>query len=150
LNASKRALLDSDVFISYLFQEDELYEPSRNLVRAIARGDLIAYVSSELYDDIISALRGSGLSLSDVINVLRDVSKIPHKVLPINLEIALQALELYRRHGGSRKLHYFDSFHVATSKHYGIPLITSDRYIINNSESIEVNVIDLRKIESLY
>jgi predicted nucleic acid-binding protein len=71
---SRRALLDSDVFISYLFQEDELYEPSRNLVRTIARGDLIARVSSELYDDIISALRGSGLSLSDVINVLRDVS----------------------------------------------------------------------------
>ena len=146
---SRRALLDSDVFISYLFQEDELYEPSRNLVRAIARSNFIAYVSSELYDDIISALRGSGLSLSDAINVLRDVSKIPHKVLPINL-VVLQALELYRKHGGSRKLHYFDSFHVATSKHYGIPLITSDKYIINNSESIEVNVIDLRNIGSLY
>jgi len=74
------------------------------------------------------------------------VSKIPHKVLPINL-VVLQALELYRKHGGSIKLHYFDSFHVATSKHYGIPLITSDKYIINNSESIEVNVIDLRNID---
>jgi hypothetical protein len=39
---------------------------------------------------------------------------------------------------------------VATSKHYGIPLITSDKYIIKNSESIEVNVIDLRNIGSLY
>ena len=146
---SKRALLDSDVFISYLFQGDELYEPSRNLVRTIARSNSITYVSSELYDDIISALRGSGLSLSNAINILRYMSKIPHKVLPINL-VVLQTLELYRRHGGPRKLHYFDSFHVATSKHYGIPLITSDKYIIKNSESIEANVIDLRNIGSLY
>ncbi|PNV77705.1 MAG: hypothetical protein C0200_04790, partial [Thermoproteota archaeon] len=117
----KRALLDSDIFISYLFHEDELYKQSRKLVGSIARGELIAYVSSELYDDIISALRGNGLSLSDVINVLSDVSEIPHKALPVDPEIVLQALELYRRYGGSRKLHYFDSFHVATSRSYDLP-----------------------------
>ena len=67
--------------------------------------------------------------------------------LPTTVEIAAEALKLYRKHGGRRKLHYFDAFHVVTSKHYGIPLVTSDKYIIENAEKLGINVINLKTLK---
>jgi hypothetical protein len=48
--------------------------------------------------------------------------------------------------GGPGRLHYFDSFHVATAKLYKLPLITSDRFILQNSDDLRVVAMELRKV----
>ncbi len=92
-------------------------------------------------------LRSNGVSLDKVIEFISVMSKIPHKPLPLNPEIVVQALKYYVKHGGSRKLHYFDSYHVATAKYYNLPLLTSDKYIIEHAAELEVQVIDLRTVK---
>ncbi len=62
----------------------------------------------------------------------------------------MEALKLYRVHGGRRKLHYFDSFHVATAKHYDLPLVTSDKYIVENAETLGIQVVNLKNITDTY
>jgi predicted nucleic acid-binding protein len=142
----KHILLDADVFISYLIQDD-LFEHSVEVVEYIITGKIVAYVSSEIYDDIVSMLRSNGVSLDKVVEFINAVSKIPHKPLPLNPEIAAQALKYYMEHGGSRKLHYFDSYHVATAKYYSLPLLTSDKYIIDHSNELGIQVINIRTIK---
>jgi len=139
-------LLDADVFISYLIS-DNLFEHSVKIIEHIVTGSVTAYVSSEIYDDVISMLRSNGISLSKVIEFISAMSKIPHKPLPLNPQIVIQALEYYVEHGGPRKLHYFDSYHVATAKYHNLPLLTSDKYIINHASELEIQVIDLRTVK---
>ena len=141
----KHILLDADIFISYLV-EDKLFNHSIKVIKDITLGNITAYVSSEIYDDIVSMLRSNGVPLNEVIEFVNAISEIPHKPLPLNTEIIVQALTYYSKYGGSRKLHYFDSFHVATAKYYNLPLLTSDKYIINHANELEIIAIDLRKI----
>ena len=142
----KHILLDADVFISYLIH-DSLFEHSVKVIEYIVTGTTTAYVSSEIYDDIISMLRSNGVPLDKVVEFINAVSKIPHKPLPLNPEIVAQALKYYIEHGGPRKLHYFDSYHVATAKHYNLPLLTSDKYIINHTSKLGIQAIDLRTVK---
>ena len=141
----KSVLLDADVLVSYLIG-DSLFKHSVRVIEHIVAGSTVAYVSSEVYDDIISMLRSNGVPLDKTIEFVSAVSRIPHKPLPLNPEIVVQALEYYMKHGGSRRLHYFDSYHVATAKYYNLALLTSDRYIIEHSDELGVQVIDLRAI----
>ena len=142
----KHILLDADVFISY-FVHDGLFEYSVKVIEHIVTGTIIAYVSSEIYDDIVSMLRSNDVSLNNVVEFTNAASKIPHKPLPLNPKIVAQALKYYMEHGGPRKLHYFDSYHVATAKHYNLPLLTSDKYIINHSRELGIQAINLRTIK---
>ncbi len=52
--------------------------------------------------------------------------------------MVVEVLKYFMKHGGSRKLHYFDSCHVATAKSYNSPLLTGDRYIMNHSSVLGV------------
>jgi len=92
-------------------------------------------------------LRSNGISLNKMIEFINAVSKIPHKPLPLDPKIVAQALKYYMEYGGPRKLHYFDSYHVATAKHYNLPLLTSDKYIISHSKELGIQAIDLRSIK---
>ena len=141
---NKKLLLDTCVFLHYLFG-DKLADKAEILVRLAVQGKVTLAVSSEAYDDAITAFRSKGVKNSIILDVLEKWASIPHQVLPATIEIAMEALKLYNRYGGRRKLHYFDSFHVATAKHYNLPLVTSDKYIIDNSEKLGINVLDLRK-----
>ncbi len=138
-------LLDADFFISYL-TGDLLFEHSRQVVRLILGGTIKPHASSEVYDDIASALRSQGVSLEEVESFLRDVAAIPHRTIPVTAEVAAEALRIYREHGGPRRLHYFDSFHVALARQRGLPLLTSDRYILKNADRLGVRAVNLRKI----
>ena len=109
-------------------------------------GRLRASASSALYDDVITALRSKDVPLGEVKATIRGIAAIPHTPLPVTPAIALTTLELYERHGGSRKLHYFDSYHVATATHHRLPLITSDKYIIANEGALGIRALDLRKL----
>jgi predicted nucleic acid-binding protein len=138
-------MVDADVFFSYLVA-DQLSGFSEKLVYRADSGILKLQVASEIYDDIITALRSSNTPIEVVVELLSDLRKIPHEILPMSVEAAVEAMRLYSRYGGSRRLHYFDSFHVATAKLHELPLITSDRFILQNSGQLGIVAIDLRKV----
>jgi predicted nucleic acid-binding protein len=136
-------LVEADLFISFLTGDD--LEPRFNKVVSMAKsGDIELLACSEVYDDVTSALRSQGVALEMVGDFIYDMRAIPHRTLPVTVAIAREALDLYRKHGGSRKLHYFDSFHVATAKQNDLPLITSDRYIVHNAEALGIEAADVR------
>lgn len=136
-------VLDADVFISYV-KEDEMVEFSQTVIDAVRSGRLRGYVSSMLYDDIITGLRSKGMDIEDVKKVILAIASIDHISLPVTPAIALDALTLYETHGEPRRLHYFDAFHIATAHMNLIPIITSDQYIIEHQNELGVKAIDLR------
>lgn len=138
-------LIDSDVFLSY-FKADELVKHSEKVINLILDNKIIAYVSSILYDDLVTCLLSVGVDIDMIINTISRLSAIPHISLPLSPVIVITALRLYKKFGGPRKLHYFDSYHVATSQYYDYPLITSDKFIIENADKLKIDVINLREI----
>lgn len=138
-------LLDADVFISYI-KGDQLADHSEKVIIAIINDKVKPYVSSMLYDDVISSLRSKGMEMQMVIEMLTAMASIPHKSLPVTPAIAISALNLYLRHGGPRKLHYFDSFHVATAQFHRLPIITSDSYIIEHHTNLGVVATNLKQL----
>lgn len=141
--AEKQALLDADIFISYI-KGDEMVEHSGSVVKAIMSGRLEAHISSMLFDDVITGLRSKGMEIGDVIKVILAIASIHHTPLPVTSSIAVNALMLYDRHGGPRRLHYFDAFHVATAKINDLPMVTSDKFIIEHQKELGIKAIDLR------
>jgi predicted nucleic acid-binding protein len=139
------ALLDADVLFSYLVS-DELSTHSERVLDRAEKGLLKLYTASEIYDDLVTALRSNGTPMNVVVEFLNDLRVIRHEVLPTTQDVASEAMQLYARFGGPRRLHYFDSFHVATAKTYDIPIITSDRFVLKNSQALGVSALDLRQI----
>ena len=74
------------------------------------------------------------------------IASIGGTPLPITPTIALTAVSIYEQHGGPRKLHYFDAYHVATAHHNELLLITSDRYLIEHQKELGIQTLDLRKL----
>jgi len=134
-------LVEADLFISYLI-DDELASTFSRVVEEAARGATALLSSSEVYDDVVSALRSQGVPLEKTASFISDMSAVPHKALPVTVYIAEEALRLYISHGGPRKLHYFDAYHVATAKTHSLPLLTSDRYIIEHATSLGITALD--------
>lgn len=141
----KRLVIDADLFISFLTQ-DELTPKFSKVVEKADRGEVKLLATSEIYDDVISALRSQKIELDKVLDFLSDMRAIPHESLPITIEIARTAIHTYLRHGGSRKLHYFDSFHVATAAQQELPLLTSDKYMIEHAAELGIEVINPRDL----
>lgn len=139
----RNVLIDSDVFLSYI-KGDEMIEHSERVVNSITSGSLKAHISSMLFDDVITGLRSKGMEISDVLKVVLAIASIDHTSLPVTSTIAINALMLYERHGGSRKLHYFDAFHIATVKINDLSMITSDQYIIEHQKELGIKTIELR------
>lgn len=133
---------DTDLFFFFL-RGGSLEEQAKKVVDAAEDGPLVLRTSSEVYDDAISAIRAGGVSLEVANEFVSDMKSITHVALPISAEIAEEAVALYRSHGGRRKLSYFDSFHVATAKRYDIPLLTSDKFILQNAGTFGIETADL-------
>ncbi len=144
-NLPRKVLIDADVIIGYL-TSDSMSENSERVIDVADQARVKLQASSEIYDDIITALRTSEVSMNRVIDVLTDVGKIPFDPLPITSDIVMEAMVLYSRFGGSRKLHYFDSFHAATARIHELPIITSDRFILHNSRHLGITALDLLKV----
>ena len=140
-----KILVDADVLFSYLVS-DELSNHAEKLLERADRGLLKLQTASEIYDDIITALRTENTAMDVVVELLSDLRKLPHETLPTTLDVASEAMTLYAHYGGSRRLHYFDSFHVATAKVFDLPLVTSDRFILQNTDKLGIAALDLRKI----
>jgi len=138
-------MADADLFISYL--TGDALEPQFNkAVKMAESGEAELLVCSEVYDDVATALRSQGVGLEEVCRFISDMRAIPHSAVPMSVEIAREALEMYMEHGGPRKLHYFDSFHVATARHSNLPLLTSDQYIIQHALELGMKALDARTL----
>lgn len=141
--SSREMLFDADVFLSYI-GGDNLLEFSERAVNQVLDGSVSAYISSIIYDDVVTALRSKEMPLEKVIRVLAAMASIPHIPLPLDPAISINAMRLYMKHGGSRRLHYFDSYHVATAIKNNKPLLTSDKYILENKDQLGINALDIR------
>jgi predicted nucleic acid-binding protein len=142
---AKPLLLDADVYFSYI-RGDALSPHAANVVASIKRGEIEPCVSSILFDDMVTALRSKQVDKEDIRSALLAVASIGCTPLPITPAIALTSLDLIEIHGGSRRLHYFDAYHVATAIHGSLPILTSDKYILENQAGLEVTALDLRKM----
>jgi len=140
-----RLVVDTVLFISYL-RGDEFSDRAEIVIDTALTKKTLLLVSSEMYDDLITAYRTGGYEPNDVKNMLLDLRAVPYEVVPTTLNIAILAMDLYSKYGGSRRLHYFDSFHVATASTIGEPLITSDKFILENAENLGIKTIDLKEI----
>jgi len=140
-----RLVVDTVLFISYL-RGDELSDRAEIIIDRALTKKTSLLVSSEMYDDLITAYRMGGYKPNEIRNILLDLRAVPHEVVPTTLDIAILAMDLYSKYGGSRKLHYFDAFHVATASMTGEPLITSDKFILENTKNFGIKTIDLKEI----
>lgn len=116
-----RLVADTVLFISYL-RGNEFSDGAEIIIDRALNQKTFLLVSSEMYDDLITAYCTGGYRLSDIKNILLDLRALPHEVVPTTLNIATLAMDLYSKYGGSRRLHYFDSFHVATALTMSEPL----------------------------
>ena len=66
-----RVLVDADVFFSYLV-EDKLSSHSEKLIDKANQGLVKFACASELYDDIITALRSDNVAIEVVIEIITD------------------------------------------------------------------------------
>ena len=80
-------LLDADVFFSYLVS-DEHSNHAEKLFESADRGLLKLQAASEIYDDVITALRTESTGMDVVVELLNDLRKLPHQTLPTTLDIA--------------------------------------------------------------
>ena len=135
--------MDADVLFAYLVG-DHLSNSAERLLTRSEEGLVKINVASEIFDDVITGLRSNNVSLETVVELVGDLRRIPHVVLPTTVEVVLEAISLYATYGGSRKLHYFDSFHVATAKTYDLPMVTSDRFVLTHSGKMGIRALDLR------
>ena len=62
-------LIDSDVFLSY-FKADELVKHSEKVINLILDNKIIAYVSSILYDDLVTCLLSVGVDIDSNVVML--------------------------------------------------------------------------------
>lgn len=140
-------LADTDLFFYYL-RGGKCEAQAEKVIEEASRGALQLKVSSETYDDAISAIRADELPIDVARNFVSDMKSIPHAALPLSAEIAEEALNFYASHGGRRRLSYFDSFHVASAKRYDLPMLTSDRYVIRHQSVLGIDTIDLSSIKA--
>ncbi len=135
-------LADTDLFFYYL-KGGKYSEQARNVIRSASANTLELRTSSEVYDDAITAMRSDNIPLPIIRDFISKMKSIPHKPVPVSAEIAEEALAIYEKYGGRRKLSYFDSFHAVTAKRYDLPLLTSDRYLADHAKELGIVVAPL-------
>jgi len=141
-----RLQAEADLFISYL-TGDNLEPRFATVVKEAMAGSVELTVSSEVYDDIITAMRSQRIPISLIIEFIHDMKKIPHIPIPVTSDISADAMHIYTEHRGPRRLHYFDAYHIATAKNSSTSLLTSDKYMIRNAKQLSVDVINVRDVE---
>ncbi|KXB02462.1 hypothetical protein AKJ44_00285 [candidate division MSBL1 archaeon SCGC-AAA261F17] len=89
----ERIMIDAGLFISCL-TEDELTPKFSKVVERANRGEVKLLATSELYDDVISALRSQKIGLDKILDFLSDMRAIPHESIPVTIGIARKALQV--------------------------------------------------------
>ena len=89
---------------------------------------------------MISAIKGANVNLDIAHGFISYMKSILHSAFPMSAEVTEDAISMYMKYGGRRKLSYFDSFHVATARRYLLEFVTSDRHLIYNAENFDIVV----------
>ncbi|MDG7020239.1 MAG: PIN domain-containing protein [Nitrososphaerota archaeon] len=139
-------LIDVDVFVAYAMEEDELHPNAERLMGEIERKNSKA----PLYVSDAAPYEAEALFLSGKVRVASGswqavVSRLWHDPLfprlPATPRVFDEHLRYYKGAGG--RLTYFDSFHAATSKVTGIPLVTTGHDLLSEPS---ISTIDLRSL----
>lgn len=139
-------LVDVDVFLAYTLEEDELHANAERLMEAIEQKENEA----PLYISDAAPYEAEALFLSGKVPIASGswqavVSRLWHDPLfprlPATARVFDEHLRYYKGTGG--RLTYFDSFHAATSKVSGLPLVTSDGDLLSEPS---ISTIDLSKL----
>ncbi len=125
-------LLDLAAILAYVFEGDELHANAERLMQEAERKKTAVYVSD------VTPYEAEALFLSGKTGVpLRSWTSFVSRLwqdplfprLPATAHVFTEHLRYYRGTGG--RLTYFDSFHAATSKVSGIPLVTPDGELLS-------------------
>jgi predicted nucleic acid-binding protein len=137
-------LLDLAAILAYVFEGDELHANAGRLMKEVERNKTTTYISEPTpYEAEALFLSGrSGVPFRSWSSVASRPWKDPlFPRLPATARVFSEHLRYYRGTGG--RLTYFDSFHAATSKVSGIPIVTPDGQLLSESS---IESIDLAKI----
>ena len=137
-------LIDVDVFLAFTMADDELHPNAERLMGEIElkKGEAPLYVSDA------APYEAEALFLSGKVRVASGswqavVSRLWHDPLfprlPATPRVFDEHLRFYKGSGG--RFTYFDSFHAATAKVSGLPLVTSDGNLLSEPS---ISTIDLR------
>ena len=137
-------LLDLGGILALTFEADELHPNADRLMREVERKAGSVYLSDLTpYEAEAHFLSGKSVHPKAEWSVL--LSRLWQDPLfpriPTTPRVYAEHLGYYRGTGG--RLGYFDSYHAATSKVSGLPLVTSDGDLLSEPS---ISTIDLSKL----
>ena len=137
-------LLDLAGILALAFEDDELHPNADRLMKQVEEQRVSVYVSEPTpYEAEAHFLSGRSKQPQAVwaklISRLLQDPLFPR--IPSTSRIYAEHLNYYRGTGG--KLTYFDSYHAATAKVSGLPLVTSDGDLLSEPS---ISTIDLASI----
>ena len=135
-------LLDLGGILALTFEADELHPNADRLMKEVERNATSVYVSDLTpYEAESHLLSGKSVHPKTEWNAL--LSRLWQDPLfpriPTTSKVYAEHLGYYKGTGG--RFSYFDSYHAATSKVSGVPLVTSDGELLSEPS---ISTIDLR------
>ena len=136
-------LLDLASILAYVFAGDKLHESASRLIQEVETKDIRTYISE------VTPYEAEALFLSGKVSVLgqawnsfaarlRQDPLFPR--IPVTPRIFSEHLSYYGKSG--RGFTYFDSYHLATCKVSGLPIVTSDRAMLSDDSVESINLAD--------
>ncbi len=137
-------ILDLAAILAFVFEDDDLHPNAKRMMNEIERKKASVYVSEATpYEAEALFLSGRTSvpqrSWTSFVSRLWQDPLFPR--LPTTARVFAEHLRYYRGNGG--RLTYFDSFHAATSRVSGIPLITPDGELLSEKS---IGTIDLAEM----
>ncbi|HXW94595.1 MAG TPA: PIN domain-containing protein [Nitrososphaerales archaeon] len=134
-------LMDLGGILALTFQGDEMHPNADKLMKEVERNATSVYVSDLTpYEAEAHFLSGksdhSKMEWNALLSRLWQDPLFPR--IPTTSKVYAEHLGYYRGTGG--RFSYFDSYHAATSKVSGIPLVTSDGDLLSEHS---ISTIDL-------
>lgn len=124
-----------------MFADDDLHPNASRLMQEVERKGSITYISE------VTPYEAEALLLSGRVSVpLQSWNSFAVRLwydplfprIPVTGKVFHEHLDFYRKRGG--RFTYFDSYHLATSKVSGLPIVTPDKEMLSENS---VSSIDL-------
>lgn len=123
MKKSKPVVVDTSVLVKWLNQKDELYLPQADKIFQDAREQKIEVLAPELSKyESGNAILYKGMSLPESKASLTTLYAIPIKFVPLDEEVALDAMEIAHE----AKITYYDASFVSLAKKIGATLVTDN------------------------
>lgn len=136
-------LVDLRTLIAHAFTEDKDHKHADSFFSKAEKEDAEVFVGEFviLEAEAVFLAKRVDVSLEEWLHFVTDLIESPAiGKIPINTAIYDTHAKLYKGFGG--RLGYFDSYHGATAKVTGVPLVTSDEQILSTPD---IPAKDLRK-----